>query len=107
MMDLRSNNQNGFHRRLWEAPRATNLLEMIAMPGENYPDIAAVGLCHHGFDPEVITWGELWQASRTRAGHLQELCLRKGDRVIVVMRTSRAFFEFFFGVAADPCVRFP
>jgi acyl-CoA synthetase (AMP-forming)/AMP-acid ligase II len=98
MIDLRGKNQNGNHQRLWEEPRATNLLEMIAMPGENYPDLVALGLCHHGFDPEVITWGGLWQASRARAGQLQELGLRKGDRVIIVLRTSRAFFEFFFGV---------
>lgn len=97
MIDVR-NNQNGNHQRLWEEQRATNLVQMIAMPGENYPELVALGLCHHGSDPEAITWGELWQASRIRAGQLQELGLRKGDRVIIVLRTSREFFEFFFGV---------
>jgi len=98
MIDLHGKDQDETRQRLWNEPRATNLLELIAMPGERYPDVVAFGLCHHGVDPEVITWGALWQAARARAGQLNELNLQKGDRVIIALPTSRAFFEFFFGV---------
>lgn len=98
MIDLRGQDKDEARQRLWDEPRATNLLEMIAMPGEHFPDMVAFGLCHHGAEPEVITWGALWQAACSRAIQLHDLSLRKGDRVIIVLPTSRAFFEVFFGI---------
>jgi hypothetical protein len=48
-------------------PRAGNLLEMIAMPAERYPDVVAIGLCHHGREPEAITWRELCTSAWRRS----------------------------------------
>jgi acyl-CoA synthetase (AMP-forming)/AMP-acid ligase II len=84
-------------RRLWELPRATNLIEMIALPAERYPDMPEIHLCHHGGEPEAITWGELWRAATACAARFQAAGLRKGDRVLLILPTSRAFFENFFG----------
>ncbi len=98
MIDLHGNDQDKARQRLWSEPRAGNLLEMIAMPGERYPDVVAIGLCHHGREPEAITWGELCATARRRAIQLRESGLRKNDRVLIVLPTSREFFEFFFGI---------
>jgi acyl-CoA synthetase (AMP-forming)/AMP-acid ligase II len=98
MIDLHGNDQFEARQRLWSEPRANNLLEMIAMPAERYPDVVAIGLCHHGREPEAITWGELCAGASRRAIQLRELGLRKNDRVMIVLATSREFFEFFFGI---------
>lgn len=97
MVDLHGNDQIKARQRLWAEPRANNLLEMIAMPAERYPDLVAIGLCHHGREPEAITWRELCANAWRRAVQLREIGLRKNDRVMIVLPTSRVFFEFFFG----------
>ena len=98
MIDLHDNGQDKARQQLWSEPRAGNLLEMIAMPAERYPDVVAIGLCHHGRAPEAITWRELCTSAWRRAIQLREFGLRKNDRVMIVLPTSREFFEFFFGV---------
>lgn len=97
MVDLHGNDQIKARQRLWSEPRANNLLEMIAMPAERYPNVVAIGLCHHGREPEAITWRELCAGAWRRAIQLRESGLRKNDRVMIVLPTSREFFEFFFG----------
>lgn len=84
-------------RQLWDVPRATNLVEMLATPARLYPDLTEIHLCHHGGDPESITWGELWRAACACAARLLGAGLRRGDRVLLLLPTSRAFFENFFG----------
>lgn len=98
MINLHDHNQDAARRRLWDEPRAADLLESIKLPAERYPDVVAIGLCHHGAESESITWGELWRAACAVAGRLSELGVREGDRVLLVLPTSRAFFEFFFGI---------
>lgn len=98
MIDLHDNGQDKDRQQLWSEPRASNLLEMIAMPAERYPDVVAIGLCHHGREPEAITWRELCTSAWRRAIQLRESGLRKNDRVMIVLPTSREFFEFFFGI---------
>jgi acyl-CoA synthetase (AMP-forming)/AMP-acid ligase II len=98
MINLHDNDQDKARRRLWDKPRAGNLPEMIAIPAEHCPDIIAIGLCHHGGEPEAITWRELWQAASAGAVRLRQLGLRKGDRVMIILPTSRSFCELFFSV---------
>jgi acyl-CoA synthetase (AMP-forming)/AMP-acid ligase II len=84
-------------RRLWNEPRARHLVEMIALPAERYPNITAIHLCHHGGEAETIKWGELWRAASACAARFSMMGLCKGDRVMLILPTSRAFFENFFG----------
>jgi acyl-CoA synthetase (AMP-forming)/AMP-acid ligase II len=84
-------------RRLWDEPRARHLVEMIRLPAERYPNLTAIHLCHHGAEPEAISWGELWRAASASASRLRAMGLGKGDRLLLALPTSRAFFENFFG----------
>lgn len=107
MIDFHANGQDAARLRLWAEPRATNLSEMLTFPAERYPDVVAIGLCHHGAEPEAITWGELHLRARCRSLQLSEHGLRKGDRVMIVLPTSGAFFEFFFGAVLAGAIPVP
>ncbi|MES1241947.1 MAG: fatty acyl-AMP ligase [Acidobacteriota bacterium] len=84
-------------QRLWEEPRAADLVELIALPAARYPDLAAVHLCHHGPEPETVTWGGLWEAACREAARLRREGVAPGDRVVLVLSTSREFLAAFFG----------
>jgi acyl-CoA synthetase (AMP-forming)/AMP-acid ligase II len=94
-------------RRLWDEPRARNLVEMIQLPAERYPDLTAIHLCHHGTEPEAISWGELWRAASACAAKFRAAGLRKGERVLLILPTSRAFFENFFGCLLSGMIPVP
>jgi fatty-acyl-CoA synthase len=85
-------------QRLWNEPRANTLIDILTLPAALYPQVSAIRLCHHGGEPEIITWGQLWQGAGACAAWLLEAGLQSGERVLLILPTSRAFFENFFGV---------
>jgi acyl-CoA synthetase (AMP-forming)/AMP-acid ligase II len=84
--------------RLWQEPRAADLIRVLEFPAWRYPDLVAFHLCDHRDEGEDITYGELWAASCGVAARLKRMGLRRGDRVLLALPTSREFFESFFGV---------
>lgn len=75
-----------------------DLIDMIAIPAEEETDRVALYLCHHGAEPENVRWGELWHEASAVAAQLQEGGLRPGQRVLLILPTSRAFVTGFFGI---------
>jgi acyl-CoA synthetase (AMP-forming)/AMP-acid ligase II len=84
--------------RLWDQPRARDLVELVAGPAGWAPDVAAAHFCHHGAEPESITWGSLWQRANGVAHRLIADGMQPGDRVVIIVPTSKAYLEAFFGV---------
>jgi len=83
--------------QLWRAPRAADLVEVLETPARTHPDLVAVCLREHQPE-EDITYGDLWEAARVAAARLRQAGLRRGDRVLLLLPTSRWFFQNFFGV---------
>jgi fatty-acyl-CoA synthase len=92
---------------LWEEPRAQTLVELLTMPGRNYADVAAVGLCHHGHDAEEITWGELLNDASVQAAALLAADVKPRDRVMLVLPTSRHYLNAFFGALLAGAIPVP
>jgi len=85
-------------RMLWHEPRATNLVEIIAVPAERYPELTAFRVAQHGCEDEDLTWGQLWRGAGAQATRLRDSGFRQGERAIILAPTSPAFFYSFFGV---------
>ena len=86
--------------RLWEEPRGTNLLEMVATPAARYPGLPALFFSRDGLAHEALTWGALWQGSLAVAHRLIDRGLAPSTPVLVATATSPAFFTAFFGILA-------
>ena len=83
---------------LWDAPRPRTLIELVDTPAAIAPGAIAYGLAHHGAEPEGVTWGELQAGARARAAALLHAGIERNDRVLLMLPTSAAFFDSFFGV---------
>ena len=79
-------------------PTPTDLVDMIAIPAQEEPERVALYLCHHGTEPENIRWGDLWREALAVAARLQQDGLGTGQRVLLILPTSRAFVTGFFGI---------
>jgi acyl-CoA synthetase (AMP-forming)/AMP-acid ligase II len=95
---LRFDPASPVQQALWKAPRARTLVEMIDAPASIAPDAVAYALAHHGADPEAVTWEALWTGARARAALFLDRGIGRGDRVLLMLPTSRAFLDSFFGV---------
>jgi 1-acyl-sn-glycerol-3-phosphate acyltransferase len=77
---------------------ARTLLEALAWHVGEHPDRPHILLWSISEPPTPITYGELDAAARRVAQGLVDHGLLPGDRVAIMLPTSRAFFEAFFGV---------
>jgi acyl-CoA synthetase (AMP-forming)/AMP-acid ligase II len=94
-------------RALWHRPRATTLVDMIAGPAEQYPDLPALFLSIDGRSADPLSWSELWRGALGQAGRLHAAGVRPGDPVLLAAPTSFTFFTAFFGVLAAGGVPVP
>jgi acyl-CoA synthetase (AMP-forming)/AMP-acid ligase II len=83
-------------------PDMLNLAQPVFEAAEAYPDRAAL-LCREG----ALTYGELGQRIRQLAGALEQLGLKSGDRVALLLYNTSAFVTSYFallslGVAVIP-----
>jgi acyl-CoA synthetase (AMP-forming)/AMP-acid ligase II len=92
---------------LWEEPRAQTLVELLTMPGRDYPNVAAMGLCHHQDTAETLTWGELLHDASVQAAALLARGVRPRDRVLLVLPTSRDYLRAFFGTMLAGAIPVP
>jgi acyl-CoA synthetase (AMP-forming)/AMP-acid ligase II len=85
---------------LWEEPRSTNLLDMVATPAARYPGLPALFFSRDGVAHEALTWSALWHGAQAAAHRLSDRGLASATPVLVATATSPAFFSAFFGVLA-------
>ncbi|MEO8074838.1 MAG: AMP-binding protein [Acidobacteriota bacterium] len=94
-------------RALWHEPRATTLLEAIAVPSERYPDLPALFVSIDGRSADPLSWSALWDGALRQAGRLHAAGVRAGDPVLLAAPTSFTFFTAFFGILAAGGVPVP
>ena len=89
---------------------AGSLVEALRWHAERSPARTHVYLRNDDGREEPITYGELQTAATALATGLRALGIGKGDRVALMLRTERAFFETFFAallVGAIPVPLYP
>ena len=89
---------------------ARSLVEALRWHAEHTPERIHIHLRNDAGTETPITYGELVMASTAVAGGLRNLGVTKGDRVALMLRTERAFFEVFFGslmIGAVPVPLYP
>ncbi len=104
--DLRDGSWS-IQRRLAGLPPAADLVEILAAPAHAFPAGLALHLRHHGAEPEDVSLGALWQAAGGVATALRAAGIAAGDRVMIVLPTSREFVAAFFGCLIAGCLPVP
>ena len=87
-----------------------SLVEAFRWHAERSPDRVHIHLRNDEGAEAPITYGELATAATALGFGLQDLGVAKGDRVALMLRTERAFFETFFGallIGAVPVPLYP
>ncbi len=93
--------------RLWHAPKATTLLDIIAVPAASNPELTALWFSYDGRTSEPQTWRALWERSMTVGSRLSTAHAAHREPVLIAAPTSPAFFHAFFGVLASGGVPVP
>ena len=89
---------------------ARSLGDVLRWHAEHSPSRTHVYLRNDDGGEEPITYGALEEAAASLAGGLLALGIGKGDRVALMLRTERAFFEAFFAallIGAVPVPLYP
>jgi len=87
--------------------QARSLVDVLRWHADRSPDRVHLHLrTDEGAELEV-TYGALAAAAAAVAGGLKELGVARGDRVALMLRTERAFFEAFFGALAIGAIPVP
>ena len=89
---------------------ARSLVEALRWHAERAPDRIHIHLRKDDGTEVPVTYGELFTAATAMAGALQALGVAKGDRVALMLRTERAFFDTFFAtliIGAVPVPLYP
>ncbi|TLG78870.1 AMP-binding protein [Methylocystis sp. B8] len=81
-----------------EPIEAKTLIDALAQHAERHGDREHVLLWRPEGPPEPLTYGELYHAARAAAGGLIERGVSFGDRIAIMLPTSRDFFIAFFSV---------
>ena len=81
-----------------EPIEARTLIEALIAHAEHNGDRAHVLLWRGEGSPETLSYRELYHDARKAAGGLIERGVRSGDRVAIMLPTSRDFFVAFFAV---------
>jgi fatty-acyl-CoA synthase len=86
---------------------ARSLVDVLRWHAEYTPDRIHIRLRNDDGTETPITYGELLRASTAVAGGLRDGGITRGDRVALMLRTERAFFEVFFGTLMSGAVPVP
>lgn len=89
---------------------ARSLVEALHWHADHAPERVHIHLRNEDGTETPIAYGELVTASKTVSDGLRALGMTKGDRVALMLRTERAFFEVFFGtllIGAVPVPLYP
>ena len=89
---------------------ARSLVEALRWHVEHSPDQIHIHLRNDDGTETPITYGALATAATALGSGLQDLGITAGDRVALMLRTERAFFESFFGallIGAVPVPLYP
>ena len=94
-------------RALWNEPRGTTLLDVVARPAERYPDLPAFFFSTDGRLAEPLSWSALWNGALGQADRLKAAGLSPGQPVLLAAPTSATFVTAFFGILAAGGVPVP
>ena len=86
---------------------ARSLLDALRWHADRSPDRIHIHLRNDDGTETPITYGDLLVASTALAGGLRDVGVARSDRVAVMLRTERAFFEAFFGALIADAVPVP
>jgi 1-acyl-sn-glycerol-3-phosphate acyltransferase len=89
---------------------ADSLVDMLRWHAERTPDRIHIHLRNDDGTETPITYGELVPNAAALGGGLRQLGITKGDRVALMLRTERAFFETFLAalmIGAVPVPLYP
>ncbi len=86
---------------------ARSLLEALRWHADRSPDRIHIYLRNDDGTEVPITYRDLLVASTLVAGGLRDVGVAKGDRVALMLRTERAFFQGFFGALIAGAVPVP
>jgi fatty-acyl-CoA synthase len=76
---------------------ARSLVDALCWHAERAPERVQIYLRNDDGTDTPLTYGELMTAARTAGAGLRHLGVTRGDRVALMLRTERAFFEAFVG----------
>jgi acyl-CoA synthetase (AMP-forming)/AMP-acid ligase II len=71
----------------------TTLIELLSYRGQDSPEKAALT-----WEGRPVGFGEMWQGINQFAAHLLTLGIQRGERVVIALPNSPAFFTAFYGV---------
>ena len=94
-------------RALWNEPRGTTLLDVVARPAERYPDLPAFFFSTDGRLAEPLSWSALWNGALGQADRLKAAGLSPSQPVLLAAPTSATFVTAFFGILAAGGVPVP
>jgi fatty-acyl-CoA synthase len=86
---------------------ARSLVDALRWHAERTPERVHIYLRNDDGTETPVTYGDLVTASTRVAAGLRDLGVIKGDRVALMLRSERAFFEMFFGVLMMGAVPVP
>lgn len=81
-----------------EPVEAKTLIDALIAHAQRHGDREHVLLWRGEGSPDALTYRELYHAARAAAGGLNERGVRAGDRIAIMLPTSRDFFIAFFAV---------
>ncbi len=87
--------------------QADTLVEMLDWHVERHADRPHIRLHQSDREDHVITYGDLYSSARRTAAALQILGVEAGDRVAIMLPTSIAYFDAFFGIVLAGAVPVP
>jgi len=91
---------------LWGHPRAKTLVEILTFPGTTHPNLDALAIFVED-TPRWISWGELLHGARVQAEALLRAGVRRHNRVMVMLPTSREYLHAFFGALLAGAIPVP
>jgi fatty-acyl-CoA synthase len=86
---------------------ARSLVDALHWHAGQSPDRIHIRLRNDDGTETPVTYGDLVRASTAVAGSLRDAGITRGDRVALMLRTERAFFEVFFGTLMCGAVPVP
>ncbi len=86
---------------------AKTLLDVLAWHAARHPDRNHITLLKPDGADETVSYGELLHETRAAAGALQQRGLKPGDKVMIMLPTSRDYFVSFLAVLWAGAVAVP
>lgn len=90
------------------SPRqVSDLIQMLEWHVERHPERPHIRLYQSDGADDIITYGDLKSAATQSAAALQKLGVEPGDRVAIMLPTSSAYFQSFYGTVLAGAVPVP